>query len=203
MVAANVFLIHFVCYWIMVYLYDKYVLYDRTIVLDRPIRLSLKNQIFYTYPTINILFRYYPISYDDFLLSFCYLPVLVVVGDIYFYITHRPLHTKMLFKYHQSHHKGRIRVAKSLDADGIEHIIGNLGSFLSGILLLQYYGYIINIYVLGLWVGLATINTCLSHSNYNCPLDNGIHYLHHKSLRCNYGTGLYIMDRLMGSYKEE
>ena len=59
MIATNVFLIHFVCYWIMVYLYDKNVIYDWTIVLDRPVRLSLKNQILYTYPTINLLFRYY------------------------------------------------------------------------------------------------------------------------------------------------
>ena len=203
MVAENVFLIHFICYWIMVYLYDKYVIYDWTIVLDRPIRLSLKNQILYTYPTFNLLFRYYPISYDNFLFSFGYLPILAVVGDIYFYITHRPLHTKMLFKYHQSHHKGKIRVSKALDGDAVEHIVGNLGSVISGILLLQYIGFIINIYVLGLWVGIATITTCYAHSNYNCPLDDGLHYLHHKSLRCNYGTGLYIMDRLMGSYKEE
>jgi len=94
-------------------------------------------------------------------------------------------------------------VAKSLDADGLEHVFGNLGSFLCGILLLQYLGYIIHIYVLGLWVGFATLNVCISHSNYNCHLDNGLHKGHHKSLRYNYGTGLYIMDRLMGSYKEE
>ena len=98
MVAENVFLIHFICYWIMVYLYDKFVTYDWSIVLDRPIRLSLKNQILYTYPTINILLRYYPIKYDNLILSIGYLPLLVIIGDIYFYITHRPLHTKW-FKY--------------------------------------------------------------------------------------------------------
>ncbi len=203
MIATNVFFIHFVCYWIMVYLYDKNVFYDWTIVLDRPVRLSLKNQILYTYPTINLLFRYYPINYDNFLFSFSYLPILAVVGDIYFYITHRPLHTKMLFKYHQSHHTGKIRVAKALDGDGIEHIVGNLGSVISGILLLQYIGFIINIYILGLWVGIATITTCYSHSTYNCPLDDGLHYLHHRKLRCNYGTGLYLMDRLVGTYRAE
>jgi len=184
----------------MVYLYDKNVSTD---VFCKSALLSMKNQVIYTYPIINILFRYYPVSYDNFLLSFCYLPVLTVTGDIYFYITHRPLHTKLLFPYHKSHHTGKVHVAKSLDADGLEHVFGNLGSFLCGILLLQYLGYIIHIYVLGLWVGFATLNTCLSHSNYNCRLDDGLHYLHHKSLRFNYGTGLYIMDRLMGSYKEE
>jgi len=200
MVATNVFLIHFLCYWLMVFLYDTDVP-DKTFY--KSVLLSLKNQVIYTYPTINILFRYYPISYDNFLLSFGYLPILVVTGDIYFYISHRPLHTKWLFHFHKSHHTGKIHVAKSLDADGIEHVFGNLGSFISGILLLQYFGYIINIYILSLWVGIATLNTCLSHSNYNCELDNGVHYLHHKNLRCNYGTGLYLIDRLTGSYKEE
>lgn len=200
MISINVFLVHFICYWTMVYLYDKDV---PTATFNRSALLSLKNQIFYTYPTINILFRYYPVKYDNLILSIGYLPLLVVTGDIYFYFTHRPLHTKWFFKYHKSHHTGKIHVAKSLDADGIEHIVGNLGSFLCGILLLQYYGYIINIYILGFWVGLATFNTCLSHSNYNSQLDNGIHYLHHKNLRCNYGTGLYLMDRLTGSYKSE
>lgn len=198
MITTNIFLIHFICYWTMVYLYDKNV---QKKILYKSCLLSLKNQFMYTYPVIHILFKYYPISYNDLFLSFCYLPVLVVTGDIYFYITHRPLHTKLLFKYHKTHHQGFIHVAKSLDADGYEHVIGNLGSFLCGILLLQYLGYIIHIYVLGLWVGVATLNTCISHSNLNCYLDNGVHKQHHKSLKHNFGTGLYIVDRIMCSYK--
>ncbi len=203
MISTYVFLVHFVCYWLMVYLYDKNVTCNEFILLDTPVLLSLKNQFFYTYPTINILFRYYPVEYNNFVISILSIPFLVLTGDIYFYVTHRPLHTKWLFKYHKSHHKGRTRVAKSLDADALEHIVGNLGSFLCGILLLQYLGYIINIYVLSLWVGMATVNTCISHSTYNSKLDNGVHYIHHKTLRYNYGTGLYLMDRLAGTYKPE
>ena len=56
MISINVFLVHFICYWTMVYLYDKNV---PTATFNRSALLSLKNQIFYTYPTINILFRYY------------------------------------------------------------------------------------------------------------------------------------------------
>ena len=194
------FLIHFICYWFMVNLYDNDV---PSKIFYRSALLSLKNQILYTYPCIYIFFKYYPINYDNFLLSFGYLPILIIISDIYFYMTHRPLHTKLLFNFHQSHHTGIIHVAKSLDADGIEHIFGNLGSFLSGILFLQYFGYTIHIYVLNLWIGIATINTCLSHSNLRCVLDDGVHKIHHKKLRCNYGTGLYIMDRLMGSYIKE
>ena len=95
MISTFVFLIHFLCYWVMVYLYDKNVTWNEFILLDKPVVLSIKNQIFYTYPTINILFRYYPVKYDNLILSVGYIPMLVVMGDIYFYITHRPLHNKL------------------------------------------------------------------------------------------------------------
>ena len=32
--------------------------------------------------------------------------------------------------------------------------------------------------------------------------DKGIHNIHHKYLKYNFGTGFYIMDRIMGTYKE-
>ena len=196
----SIFFIHFVCYWTMVALYDKNV---PAKTFYKSALLSLKNQILYTYPIIYFLFKYYPISYDNFLISICYLPVLVITGDLYFYISHRPLHSKLLFKYHKSHHTGLIHVAKSLDADALEHIFGNIGSFLCGILLLWYFNYIINIYILAFWVGSITLNTCISHSNNNCSLDNGVHKLHHKYLNCNYGTGLYIIDKLCGSFEKK
>ena len=198
MIEIYIFLIHFICYWSMVYEYDKSVPPQ---IFWKSAKNSLKNQILYTLPSIYLLVNYYPIKYDNILLSFGYIPFLVVAGDCYFYITHRPLHTKILFNLHKSHHNGIVHVAKSLDADGIEHIVGNLGSFIIGILLFQYFGYIINIYVLEFWVGFSTINTCISHSNKNCLLDDGNHQTHHKYLKCNYGTGLYILDRCFGSYK--
>ena len=203
MIATNVFLIHLTCYWIMVYLYDKNVIYDWTILLDEPVRLSLKNQFFYTYPTINIIFSYYPENYENFLSSLLYIPLLAVYNDIYFFVMHRPLHTKYLYKYHKSHHTGKTRVAKSLDSDMLEHIVGNLGSFFSGIFLLQYFGYIMNVYVLFLWVGIATVNVCVSHIGEDKLSNTNPHYIHHKRRKCNYGSGIYLMDRLVGTYRGE
>ena len=75
------FLIHTVCYWYMVYLYD-----DKQYDDFKPAVLnSLKNQIFVSYPVINIVCRYYPINYNNFILSFAYIPILMIIGDIYFY----------------------------------------------------------------------------------------------------------------------
>jgi len=199
MISIIFFLIHFICYWCMVFIYDKNI---KKTVFYNSILLSLKNQLLYTFPSMYILFNYYPISYDNFLFSFLYIPLLVITGDIYFYISHFPLHSRLLFKYHKTHHTGTTHVAKSLDADLIEHIFGNLGSFLCGILILKYFNHIINIYVLGLWIGIITINVCTSHINGESSLNNGLHKIHHKKLNCNYGNGFYIMDKIFGTYKK-
>jgi lathosterol oxidase len=125
-----------------------------------------------------------------------------MTGDCYFYLTHRPLHTKWLFKYHKAHHTGIIHVAKSLDADALEHVFGNIGSFVSGILILWYFGHIINFYTICIWVGISTLSVCSSHSNLKCHFDDGVHQKHHKYIKYNYGNGFYICDRLMGTYKK-
>jgi sterol desaturase/sphingolipid hydroxylase (fatty acid hydroxylase superfamily) len=187
---------HVLCYWGMVYLYD-----DDKNILNKFSHDSFKNQILLTLPSFYIFFNYYPIKYDGFYNSLLYIPILIIFGDCYFYITHRPLHTKYLYFLHKQHHTGILNIAKSLDADFIEHIFGNIGSFLIGILILQYFDHIIHIYILFLWSIISVINVCVSHSNGGCFLDNKIHYNHHKYLYCNYGNGFYIMDRLFGSYR--
>lgn len=192
-----IFLIHFICYWLMVYFYDQNVnKNDHKIA----IKSSLKNQFLITYPVLFIFFNYYPINYNNFYLSILSYPIIVLTGDIYFYLLHRPFHTKLLYKYHSHHHQGEVCVAKSLDADSLEHLICNIGSLLSGVVLLWYFNYIINIYVFSIWISIATINTCISHSNKKCFLDSGAHFNHHKFRNCNYGFGLYILDKILGTY---
>jgi sterol desaturase/sphingolipid hydroxylase (fatty acid hydroxylase superfamily) len=198
MIGITLFFIHIICYWTIVFLYDKNVpINDLKIAAYS----SLKNQVLYTLPSTVIFFNNYPTNYEHFLSSFGYLPILIISSDCYFYITHRPMHCKWLYHMHKHHHTGSVCVAKSLDANALEHIVGNLGSFIIGILFLWYFGLIINIYIVGGWVGLVTINTCISHSNLQCLLDSGKHLNHHKYLNCNYGFGLYLMDRLGGTYK--
>ena len=198
MIGLILFFIHFICYWTMVFLYDKNVS-EKDYSIS--VKSSIHNQIFYTLPSTMIFCNYYPIQYSNIVSSMIYLPFLIVTSDCYFYISHRPLHSRWLYHLHKHHHTGSVHVAKSLDADGLEHFFGNLGSFIVGILLLWYFGFIVNIYIVGSWVGIATINTCISHSNFKCVLDEGHHHLHHKYRNCNYGFGLYLMDRLTGTYK--
>ena len=198
MIGLIMFLIHVICYWIMVLLYDGKVPKND---FEMAASSSFKNQILYTLPSTMVFFNYYPINYEHFFSSLGYLPILIITSDCYFYISHRPLHTRWLYHLHKHHHTGTVCVAKSLDANGLEHLFGNLGSFVVGIVLLWYFGFIINIYIIGSWVGFATINTCISHSNFQCYLDKGSHFNHHKYRQCNYGFGLYLLDHLSGTYK--
>ena len=165
MIEIRLFLIHFICYWIMVFLYDMNVPLND---LNDAISSSLKNQFLVTLPSTYLFFNNYPIVYDDFLSSIFYIPILIITSDCYFYVVHRPLHSPWLYHLHKHHHTGSVCVAKSLDAHYLEHFFANLGSFIIGIAMLWYYGYIINIYVIGGWIGFATINTCISHSNFQC-----------------------------------
>jgi len=187
----------------MVYAYDIKKQNIKISTLITPIKNSLRNQIFITLPTIFLFLQWYPIQHDNLLYSIASLPIIIISGDVYFYLSHRPLHTKYLWHLHKSHHQGTVCVAKSLDANMLEHLLGNLGSFAAGFLFLRYYNFIVNIYVVYLWVLISTINTCISHSGGEAPYDSKVHYLHHKLLKYNFGTGLYLIDRLVGSYKKE
>jgi sterol desaturase/sphingolipid hydroxylase (fatty acid hydroxylase superfamily) len=108
----------------------------------------------------------------------------------------------LLWKYHRNHHHGTVQVAKSLDAYILEHLVANLGSFIVGFLVLQYVGIIFNIYLFHVWVVVSTVSTCISHADKRILGDAGVHAIHHKHLKYNYGTGFYIMDRIMGTYRK-
>ena len=193
------FSIHFSCYWGMVFKYDNESSY--TSYLDATIN-SLKNQLLYTLPGSLLFFTCYPVKYDHLMLSFLDILPLIILSDMYFFLTHRMLHTRLFWKYHKAHHTNQVHVAKALDANLVEHVIGNLGSFAVPFFILQYCGVIVNIYVLYLWVAISTINTCISHSSKRILGDKGVHGIHHRSLKYNFGTGFYILDRLFGTYKE-
>ena len=193
------FSIHFSCYWGLVFKYDNESSY--TSYLDATIN-SLKNQLLYTLPGSLLFFTCYPVKYDHLMLSFLAILPLILLSDVYFFLTHRMLHTRLLWKYHKAHHTNQVHVAKALDANLAEHVIGNLGSFAVPFFILRHFGVTVHIYVLYLWVAISTINTCISHSSKRILGDKGVHEMHHRSLKYNFGTGFYILDRLFGTYKE-
>lgn len=191
--------IHMMCYWGMVWKYDTNTSYSYV----EASRNSLKNQIGCTLPSIILFNQLSDMPVDTHFLSSIFLiPLIIVVSDMYFFLSHYPLHKTFLWKYHKTHHHGTVHVAKSLDADLLEHLVGNLGSFIAPFIILNMMNISFNMIIYNIWVAIATINTCISHIGYKTLGDKGIHNLHHKYLKYNYGTGFYTLDRLVGTYKE-
>lgn len=193
-----IYFIHIFCYWFTSMYYDNYKRNYK--LLKDSIRGSIYNQIFITFPFIYFNFKGYKFrsGRENIISSICLIPFLVVMADIYFYITHIFCH-KYLWFIHKYHHKGKNFAVKSLDAHMIEHILCNLVSIIIGLKILQLYNFYMNIYILCLWTAMTTINTCLTHTEeYD---KEGIHLVHHKYHNYNYGVGFYIMDRIFGTYK--
>lgn len=194
MFLISAFFLHMETYWAMIYNFGD----SRKNGYKAGCISSLKNQIFVTLPSLICLETFVPNAFtsNNFVRSFFLVPFYIVMTDIWFYGMHRLAHTKRFWKYHKKHHKFRMHIAASLDSDMLEHFWVNQMSVLIGMILEYFWIGPINIYVFYIWVVFVTYQNNLSH------MENSIlHANHHKYLKCNYGNGFYIMDRLMGSYR--
>lgn len=116
--------------------------------------------------------------------------VWVVLADIIFTVTHRALHTPYLYSLHKEHHMHHSpNAADTFDAHPFEFIFGNVATAVLPMILFPA-----DVYTQYIWIGVATLNTILSHHH------DGPHTMHHRLLKCNYGQGLYLFDRLCGTY---
>ena len=194
--AFSLFTIHFMSYWATSIYYDDFI--KNRLILCPSVERCLWNQLYGTLPMLCLFVATYPIEFNNFISSILLLPILVNGADIYFYCVHRLGH-RYFWKIHKIHHKGDNYAVKSLDTHIIEHIFVNIFSISYFIYLIYFMGFVINIYVLHLWIFIITINACLTHSeNYN-KYSN--HLVHHKYYNCNYGVGFYLIDKLLNTYK--
>ena len=211
MLKTNLTHILFISYWgtvLIYYLYDNYI-YHQNIWNQfklQPYHPNVwKCWLYDTYSSfINTLVTYccfylLPIHYTSYYLSLydiykfiCY----IICVDLYFYTTHRYCH-KNLWLYrriHKHHHTTHITVASSgFSASIIEHLIINIGSV-----------YIPHLFIRGSYQLLCIIvciggySSASSHSGYKISYS---HNIHHQLLQYNYGNGLYIWDRIFGTFK--
>ena len=118
------------------------------------------------------------------------------IADTVFYWTHRACHTEILYKIHKQHHRWNEPVSSSfLDSNPIEHLIVNIPTVVIPLYLIK-----VSALQQGLWVISVTINSITGHMvSYDSTQP---HILHHKFRKVNYGAGgYYLMDRLMGTYR--
>ena len=216
----NLIYIHIFTYWIvsLFFLILDYICY-KTNILDKykinkitenywkycydSMKGSLINQIFTTLPILMYIDNSNIILYNEFniTIEFCKILFYISCVDIWFFTFHYLFH-KIPFLYkniHKFHHRESIPAAVSaLDAHIIEHLIINIGSILIGPILCP--GYYLTIY---LYIFLATANSCISHSGYNNIFAGIEHNIHHKFSKYNYGTGLYLLDKIFKTYKKD
>ena len=123
-----------------------------------------------------------------------------VIAEIYFYCVHKLLHNIEYLKIiHIDHHKNlQIIAASVFECHPFEHLILNIGTlympifimYLHNIKITQFIFYIANI--------IFILNACKSHSGY--IIDGEHYYIHHKYILTNFGFGLYIIDKIAGTY---
>lgn len=119
----------------------------------------------------------------------------ILFSDIIFYSMHRIAHIPTIYKkIHKQHHLWHEPVSTSfLDAHPIEHIFVNIPT-----VIVPFYIIKISYYQQVIWMIFTTANSVITHMK--TLDDSGPHIYHHKYRKCNYGVGLYLTDKIMGTY---
>ena len=122
---------------------------------------------------------------------FCMVPLWLLLGEFIFFSVHLLLHNANIYKYiHKVHHKFKIT---SSFTSFYAHPIDNLSIIwivLFPVMLTTYYGYIISVTTISVFMSLVTTTFISSHSTFN--INNNIlgtgHLLHHNKFNVNYGN---------------
>jgi len=139
-----------------------------------------------------LLFAYWePRLYRD-AISIIILKYLVsgAIADIYFYLSHRLMHTKHLYTYHSVHHRVLYpRAYTCVYCHWIEMVLCNIPTIIIGPVLTD-----MDIYSLNVWMFIVCFNTMYGHSGgeFSFLWKNSHHYLHHTNINGNYGMSRYI-----------
>lgn len=201
------FLLHFATYWTisLLFLIIDWFYLDPTHInwqkYPKAIGISLLNQITITLP-VGYLCQDLIINsidlYSDFWFIYGFKIFCIVnLSNLFFYISHRLLHTKWLYQMiHYKHHEFIEPIScATLYAHPIEHLFGNVLSFIIPIILVgTTYNTVLYLLVFGTMVSM------FAHVRYKILPTTNKHLVHHKLFKYNYGFGHYL-DILFGTYK--
>ena len=128
--------------------------------------------------------------------------VIILFRDVHFYLVHRLLHTRFLFKHvHSLHHRNfNIAPWSGLSMHPIEHL-----GYFSGLLIhFIIPSHPVHIFFHAAHLSLIPIS---GHTGFEGPLFKGklpigsyFHYLHHRYVNCNFGSDIVPLDRWFGKY---
>ena len=123
------------------------------------------------------------------------IPFILIV-DVVFYVTHRLLHTRMLYALvHKVHHSFSAPFAlAAVYAHPLEHLMSNVLSISAGPLVLGSHPI-----TCGLWACVAIFSTTGAHSGFSFSHIKPAHDWHHESFTGNFGAGFGVLDALLGT----
>tara|TARA_Y100000588_G_C14203984_1_gene903776 strand:+ start:253 stop:987 length:735 start_codon:yes stop_codon:yes gene_type:complete len=134
--------------------------------------------------------------------------IIPLFRDAHFYLVHRLLHTKLLYKnVHALHHKNvDIGPWSGLAMHPVEHLLYFSGILIHWIILSHPLHALLHVQATGLTPALGHLGFDKYLFAGKTPLTLGqryFHYLHHKYFECNYGgDGTVPMDKWFGSFHD-
>ena len=134
--------------------------------------------------------------------------VIPIFRDAHFYLAHRLLHVKLLYKpFHALHHKNvDIGPWSGLAMHPVEHLIYFSGILIHWVVLSHPLHALLHVQATGLTPALGHLGFDKFLFAKKTPLTLGqryFHYLHHKYFECNYGgDGTVPMDKWFGSFHD-
>jgi len=171
---------------------------------------SVIANILYETKLIEYTTLYYNISEYGWVYYFSIIPIMFIIYDLYFYITHRIMHHKKLFNlFHITHHKSKeISPMTGLSMDVLEAIINQVA------LIMLFFLFPIHTSHVNIWVIVTISYTIYLHSRIelysNKFLETKIgklinttktHSEHHLKFKGNYGFYTLIWDKLFKTHR--
>ena len=171
---------------------------------------SVIANILYETKLIEYTTLYYNINDYGWLYYFGIIPIMFIIYDLYFYITHRIMHHKRLFNlFHVTHHKSnKVTPLTALSMDILEAIINQ------GALIMLFFLFPIHTTHVNIWVVVTISYTIYLHSGVEIYpskfLETKVgklinttktHSEHHLKFKGNYGYYTLIWDKLFKNKK--
>lgn len=129
-----------------------------------------------------------------------------VIHSVHFYLGHRLLHVRVLYRtVHALHHRNvEVGPWSGLAMHPVEHLVYFSTAVVQWLIALHPVNALFQIHI-------AVFNAATAHTGFErlklgkrLTVEGGshFHYLHHKYFECNYGGSLAALDRLFGTYHD-